>query len=191
MSKEKILKQYVKWSVLVGIYILLAEYLYQLLLTKEWNVVVQHGVFVVRFENFFESKVMFNTPLISFILLFILNIVVVVITKNNDVKNKELLEAPYMNSAFLFLLIIGQIVFTWMIPSNINGIVRDMVFFTEFPIRASEIVYAVNIVYLIGFIYIVYNLLIWSKTSEPKKRNTIDEHELEEEEKVLKDLLKD
>jgi|GEM_PF-4934238 hypothetical protein len=191
MSKERLLKQYVKWSVLVGLYIILAEYLYQVLFTKEWNVEVQHGLFILHFDNFFDSKTMFNTPLVSFLMLFVLNVVVLIITKGTKTEHKQLLEAPYLNTAFLFLLIVGQIAFTWMIPSRVNGVVRDMVFFTEFPLRMGEMAYAVNIMYLVGFLYVVYNLIIWSKIAEPKKINTVDEHEMEEEEKILRELLKD
>jgi hypothetical protein len=152
-------------------------------------VVVETGLFQVELTDYFDTVPVFNLPLVAFAVIFVLNAVVAfVITPSLETEKQPLKEVAYYNLLFTFLLIIGQIAFVFLIPDRINGIPRDLILFTEFPITSDTLARAVNITYLVSFLYAVYNLIVLVQTGQPKEE---DGDSVEEEENLLAEFLKD
>jgi hypothetical protein len=189
MINEKTYRSYAKLSIFFGLFLLLDIMLYQSLYTQELYVMVNKSFFIVELDNYFNTIKVFNSPIIAYFLLLILNAVMVIYSKKLETQKQPLKEVSVMNLTFTILLIIGQIFFVLMIPDTINGVPKDNVFFTLFPKKADSLVYAVNITYLVAFIYLVYNLIVVTKTAEPKEKEVIDS--VEDEEKLLREFLKD
>jgi len=189
MNKEQFIRSYVIISVIAGLYFLLAILLYQANFTTEIYAIVETGLFQVELTDYFDTIPVFNLPLVAFAVIFVINAVVAfVVLPGLETDKKPLKEVPYYNLLFSFLLVIGQIAFVFLIPDRINGVVRDLVFFTEFPVTSDILVRAININYLVAFVYVVYNILVLVQTGEPRDES---KETVEEEEHLLAEFLKD
>lgn len=190
MDKERLLRSYVTLSVVAGLYFLLASLLYQLQYTQSYNVLVETSLFQVELLSWPDIQVIiFNTPLVSYLVVLVLNVAIVVLTWGVQIEKRALLETTYLNLLVSVLLVAGQLVFVAMLPDRINGTPRDLILFTEVPITLETVVRVVNVTYALAFFYLVYNLLVLVQTRDPRTEDMQDE--IEEEEAILADLLKD
>ena len=189
MNKEQFMRSYAVISLLAGVYFLIATLLYQSNFTTEIYAIVETTLFRVELADFFDTVVVFNLPIVAYAVVFVINaIVAFAILPGLETEKQPLKEVAFYNLVFSFVLILGQIAFVFLIPDRINGVPRDLVLFTEFPITSQTLVRAVNINYFVLFAYLVYNLLVLVQTGEPKEEE-IDP--VEEEENLLAEFLKD
>jgi hypothetical protein len=189
MDKQRLLRSYVTLSVFVGLYFLLAALLYQMRFTQNYNVLVETTLFEVRLNSVLGDVIIFNAPMVGYLVVLVLNVAIVIVTWGTQIEKRSLLEASYLNLLVTVLLVAGQIVFITTLPERINGIARDVILFTEIPITADTFVRVVNVSYALSFFYVIYNLLVLVQTRDPKAPETEDD--IEDEEAILAELLKD
>ena len=130
----------------------------------------------------------------SFIFFFVFNAVLLgVFWKKIGTEEDPLLrDIIVLNTALTLILIVGQILYVSMIPTNINGFLAEYYIYTDFPYTADEIVRAINLTYVLSIIYIVYNMYVLVKTMPPKVEiDHTDDVDVElEEEKLLRQFTK-
>lgn len=199
MNKESFMRWYTSLNVAVGLYFILAILFYQLNFTTQYNVTVETTILHVTmkfseatFEGPIDSYIpILNVPLIAYMVVLVLHILTLIFVGRGLQTDKQpLKEVGIFNVIFTVVLIAGQLLFVAMIPEAINGIARDLVLFTEFPITASNLVRAFNIGYLVAFIYIVYNIVVLVQTKDSSGKPKSEKDSVEEEENILRELLK-
>lgn len=199
MNKEQFMRWYTSLNVVVGLYFILAMLFYQLNFTTQYNVTVETSIFQVTLyyaEATYEGPVtsyipILNVPLIAFLVIFVLHVLTLLfVTRGLETDKQPLKEVGIFNAIFTIVLIAGQFLFVLMIPDAINGVARDLVFFTEFPITANNLVRAFNIGYFVAFVYIVYNLIVLVQTRDISDTKKPQKESVEEEEQILRELLK-
>jgi hypothetical protein len=199
MNKEQFMRWYTSLNVVIGLYFILAALFYQLNFTTEYNVTVETSIFHVTL-NYVELTAqgpintyipILNVPLIAYLVILVLHILTLVfVARGLETTKQPLKEVGIFNVIFTVVLIAGQLLFVAMIPEAINGVARDLVFFTEFPMTASNLVRAFNIGYLVAFIYVVYNLIVLVQTRDTNNRLKSEHDDIEKEEEILRELLK-
>lgn len=194
MSKEQMIRSYVKLSVFIGIYFVLTVFLYRLNFGVELFGTVVKEAFTVTVVNYFGDTIVFNMPLVSFSLFFVFNLAVfVLLGRSLDSQDQALKEVSFMNTIFSIVLIVGQIMFVMMIPDLINGAIIERYLFTDFYTANDVFVRVINVNYIVSLLYIVYNMYILLKTMPEKvEKEPKNELDLElEEEQLLAQFTKD
>lgn len=191
MNRTKIMRTYVNFSIVIGLYFLLAIFLYNNRLGSEFYGLVSVTLFNVNFETLFETITVFNMPLVAYFMFLWMNVLVfVLVGRYEEVEHQALKEVAIYNSILTLVMIAAQLVFIYAIPDRIGGLIENKYIFTDFHYTTNTIVRAFNFNYLLALAYIVYNMLVSVKTMPPKAENTTEYvDEVMEEEALLKQFL--
>jgi hypothetical protein len=156
-------------------------FIYTLNFPIEFYGTITKGIFNITFENYSGTFNIFNSPMIVFFILFVMNIVLIInLGDLKEIENKDLREVLIMNTFLTFIMILGQILFIVLVPNQINGLIEDKIIFINMPVLATNIVKVFNINYILAVIYIGYNMYVTFK-SIPEGTDKIVEKEIDEE----------
>lgn len=192
MNKTSIMRTYVHFSIVIGLYFLLAIVLYNDRFGTNFHGLVTVTLFQVHLETLYETITIFNMPLVSYSVFLVLNIVVfVVIGRHQDVTQQALRDVAIYNTLITVVMIASQIVFIYMIPERIGGLIDNKYLYTDFYYTSNQIVKAVNLNYILALVYIVYNMVVSITTMPPKEDAEEYVDEVIQEEALLQQFLKE
>ncbi len=181
MNKERFLRLYTKISIFIGFLLLLTTLSYALNFPIEFYGTITKNIFNITFENYSGTFNIFNSPMIVFLILLIMNIVLIInLGDLKEVENKDLREVLIMNTFLTVIMIFGQILFIVLVPNQINGIIQDKIIFISMPVLTTNVIKVFNVNYILAVIYVGYNMYVTFK-SIPEKTEKIVEKDIDEE----------
>ena len=162
LNKEMILNIYNKISIILGLAIFLVLFMYFNKMPESMFGTVDKGIFSLDFAvDLSTTTVVFNTPLIWFIFIFLINLGLLLYTQLGEkVTTGRITESVFYNTILSFLLIIAQLVFFYIIPESINGTISIELFQYEFVELADKSITGINFAYILASIYVFYNMVI-------------------------------
>ncbi|QMS85700.1 hypothetical protein [Candidatus Xianfuyuplasma coldseepsis] len=191
MNKTSIMRTYVHFSIVIGLYFLLAIVLYNNRFGTNFHGLVTVTLFNVHLETLYETNTIFNMPLVSYFIFLVLNILVfVLIGRHKDVTTQSLRDVAIYNGLITVVMIASQIVYVYMIPDRIGGLIENNYLYTDFYYTSSRIVKAINLNYVLALIYVVYNMVVSITTMPPKEDKEFVDEVLQEE-ALLQQFLKE
>lgn len=191
MNKERFLRLYSKLSVLIGIYVFTTMYFYVRTFPISFNGYITKTLMKITMTMQVGEFEISNIPLITFIVILVMNLIVIVnIRSTKNIDKQELREVMYINTILSVMIILGQILFFMFVPDQINGEIIDKFFYVAMPRLNDDIIKVFNINYALAIIYICYNVYVSLRTMPPK---VINEDDFDEElyEKAFFDNLED
>ena len=176
MNREKLLRHYTAFSILMGIFFFLAMLLYVSNFTGLVNGLVEKTLFNITIQNYFGDVPIPNLPLYVFVLLLVFNIpVYILLGRSEDITKQPLKEVSLMNTIFTIVLVLGQLLFILLVPEAINVEVADQFIMVDMPRTVFESVKVINLNYLVSLLYIGYNIYVIVKTNDKvEKKDKID-----------------
>lgn len=170
MNKERFLRIYTKFSIFIGLLLILFVFIFSSSFPTEFKSLVETNVFSVTLVHFAGNIVILNTPLFIFLTLLLLNIYILLkVGDTNEVSEKPLQTVAFYNVIITLMLIIGQIAFVLMIPENINGLIQNRFLFYTFESGAGEGVLVLFGSYILAVIYFAYNTVVARKVRLPEE----------------------
>lgn len=142
---------------------------------------VEKTVITVVFEGsgYVEAT---NYPLVVAVGLFLITLITAFYCNmNGGLQKKMISEAMVYNVVITLLIVASTLLFVYMIPESVNGVVDNGFFFTKFPRLTDDVVVAYNLSYLLSVIYIVLNgltLIITKEKQRPSKEEEYNEGDL-------------
>ena len=161
-DKELLLSIYNKLNVLIGLGIFLILVVYFSSFPEIMYGAVDKGIFSLDLTVSYDlHTIIFNYPLVWFILFFLLNIgFLIVIQKGEKVESGIVFESIFYNIILSFLLIVAQLVFYYMIPESINGNIQIGLFQYGFDVLSDVVANGINFAYILATIYVFYNMFV-------------------------------
>ncbi len=170
MSKENLMSIYYKMCVFVGMGAMLSLFLYLKEFPKEMNGEITKKLFSLDFGIAYgENAVVFNSVLIIFFVVFLINLGALIFTLVGDSLEGLLAEGAFYNTIISFLLIVAHLAFYLQIPNAVNGEISHSVFHSNFYRLIDDKVIAFNFSYLFITIYLFYNVYVIYKLLPEKK----------------------
>jgi hypothetical protein len=148
----------------------------------QFNGTVEKSIFAITLNNSFVGpKFILNSPLIVFISFLLLNIYFIFrIGSTEEVENKWLKEVLFYNIILTIMMIMGQVLFTIMVPETIQGEITDHFLYLSMPKLNNVVIQVINVNYLITIIMIIYNIFVAWKSALPKEKAVQEEIILQE-----------
>ena len=169
MDKYKFLRIYVNFSIIIGLLLLISTMIYTSQFILSFYGLVSKTLFQVTIDGFIDITI-FNTPLIIFAMLLVVNIIVMVrLGSVEEVEHKVLREVVAYNTLLTIMLVIGQVVFFLLIPERITGEIVNLFYAIKVPVKMDQFVYVINVNYILTITYVVYNIVV-SMMSLPPMR---------------------
>ncbi len=183
MNKNRIVRSYVNFSIVIGLYLLLATFLYTYRFGTEFYGLVTVTFMNVNFETYYETIPYYNMPFVTYTIFFVFNLgILIFLGRGKTIKQKSLKEVSVYNTVFTVLMIASQIVYVYMIPDRISGTITDKFVFTEFAYTSDVLIRAINLNYVLALLYVVYNVYVSVTTMPAKdKQNNSKDKELDED----------
>jgi hypothetical protein len=171
MNKTLWMRRYLKISIVIGFLLLWNVNNYVNDFTNEIYGVVTKGFFQIKIENYFDTVTIFNLPMIVFFVLTIFNVLIQFYLATSTEENPSLKDVAFTNALITFAMLLGQFLFTTLVPDTINGVISNKIFFVEMPRLSTDIINVFNTNYVFAFGYILYNMYVLIKTMPPKEEN--------------------
>lgn len=170
-SKEVVLKVYNRLSVFLGLGSFILLFVYFNSFPKTMNGTVAKSILNFDFTLSIQDSIkIFNSPLIWFILFFIMNLGVLIYTQTGQNKSEgRIVESMFYNTIISFLLIVSQVVLYYLVPETVNGAIEFGLFRYEFVELSNKSVIGINFAYIFAMIYTIYNgIIIYLEIRENK-----------------------
>jgi len=162
INKDAVLKIYNKLSIVLGLGTLIILLVYFNGFPDIMNGTVDKNIFNLNFITGTGNEVgIINSPIIWFILFFIINLGVLIYTQTGEkVTESRIVESIFYNTILSFFLIVAQVVFYYFIPETINGAVNIGLFKYEFVELTDKSSVGINFAYIIASVYTIYNIVV-------------------------------
>jgi len=166
MEKSKFVKIYISISLVVVFALLVVNLSFlgsmpnDLTYASGFYGTVSKSLFTINFENITDTINIVNWPLIvSFVLLVFSVIVAVIVGVGEKMNNKVLQDGVVYNVVALILVVVSNVVYTFMIPDTVNGLIKHQMFLSKFEVLDSEFRTAFNFGFILLFIYLIMNII--------------------------------
>lgn len=179
MKKEFILNIYYKASVFLGMGAFLSLFLYLEKFPKEMFGDISKKIFSLEFSIAFDVlKHVFNSSLIVFIIIFLINLGFLIYSLIGKKIEGLLAEGVFYNTLLTFLIVLSHIAYNIQIPLNVNGEISHSLFHSNFfELADSKVIvfnfsYLLITVYLLYSVFVIYKLIPKNKEVEVVEKNT-------------------
>ena len=189
MTKNNLMRWYTRLSVLLGFVLLISIFAYIRLYTNAdvygtgtdtaFHGTVEKAIMNVTLVVYGAEKIIFNTFGLFVLTVLLFNLVILILFRNTeDIEDKELKTIHQNNFILTILMLAAHALFIFLIPTNVNGQIKDVFFLVQMPILSDSIRYVMNFNYILTLLYIGYNIYVLSKTAPEK---VVVEEEFDEE----------
>lgn len=176
MEKNRFMRLYLRISIVLAIFILIVNLIFiwgfpidSTQFPYGFNGTVEKTLFEVTFINMSGNVEVFNWPLIIHFGFFIVTVLTAALALTGEqLKKKKISEFMVYNVIISLLLVISSLVFMFLIPDTINGVIKNGIIFTKMPIRTDDIATVFNLSFVLIIIYIGMNIYVLSSTAETK-----------------------
>lgn len=162
IDKEIIANIYSKLSLIVGLGIFLILFMYFNKLPEFMYGPVEKGIMTLDFNiGAAGNTIVFNYPLIFFIVFFLYNLGMFIYTQTGDkMQANNIVASMFYNAILSFLLIVSQFVFVYMVPDTVNGFINVGLFQYEFVELSDLSTIGINFGYILAIIYTFYSIFV-------------------------------
>ena len=176
MEKNKFVRVYMWVSLLFVLGMLIVNSVYlssfpvdSLLYPYGFNGIVEKTFFTITLINYSGTMEIFNWPLIIHFTFFVLSgFNVYLVLRGEQLKKKLLTEVMVYNVVIALLLVLSSLLFHYLVPDIINGVIENGFFMTKIPRQIDDVVNVYNLSNLLLTVYFVLNLFALIKTGEKK-----------------------
>ncbi len=169
MNKENLMSTYYKMCVVIAMGAFLSLFLYLKQFPKGMNGDITKTFFSLKFNVMPNETVeVFNSIIIVFFVIFLINLGVFVFTLVGTKVKGLLAEGAFYNMILSFLLLLSQLAYHLQIPKIVNGEISHSIFHSNFYRLTDVRIIVFNFSYLFITIYMFYNIYIIYKMI-PKK----------------------
>lgn len=152
--------------------LLLLQYLYLKLIPTSMNGFIEKSLFEIDYSvSYGVNQIVFNSMLIYLIVVFVYTVLLLVLAyRNKDEIESIHLEQSVLNVVLLVLLVVSNIVFFALIPSQANGDIIKSLVFVRFEYISNVVVTAWNFSYLLFLGYFGYNIYVMTQLPKVAKK---------------------